>query len=165
VELRAGPGFIRGTHTAWRHQNYVFIADEVFPAGNVEGAKDAAAGGAFGRLQVIDVSNLKAPRAVAWYEPEIGGVYNVWVAGDTLYLGAYNGGFHAFDVSGELLGDLRAQQREIAYLNTADMDGKVQNAAMTWGVVVRDGLAYVNDINNGLWIVRIKAPVSPEAIP
>ena len=165
VELRAGPGFIRGTHTAWRHQNYVFIADEVFPAGQIEGAKDAAAGGAFGRLQVIDVSDLKNPRSVASYEPEIGGVHNVWVAGDTLYLGAYNGGFHAFDVSGELLGDLRAQQREIAYLNTADMDGKVQNAAMTWGVVVKDGLAYVNDINNGLWIVRIKEPVSPEAIP
>ena len=156
VELRNGPGFIRGTHTAWRHRNYVFIADEVFPAGQVEGAKDAAAGGAFGRLQVIDVSDLKSPRSVAWYEPEIGGVHNVWVAGDTLYLGAYNGGFHAFDVSGELLGDLRAQRRELAYLNTADMDGKVQNTPMTWGVVVKDGLAYVNDINNGLWIVRIK---------
>ena len=26
----AGPGFIRGTHTAWRHGNYVFVADEVF---------------------------------------------------------------------------------------------------------------------------------------
>jgi hypothetical protein len=165
VELRSGPGFIRGTHTAWRHGRYVFIADEVFPAGQVEGAKDAAAGGAFGRLQVIDVSDLKSPRSVAWYEPEVGGVHNVWVAGDTLYLGAYNGGFHAFDISGELLGDLRAQQREIAYLNTADMDGKVQNTAMTWGVVVKDDLVYVNDINNGLWIVRIKPPVSPPAIP
>jgi hypothetical protein len=165
VELRHGPGFIRGTHTAWRHRNYVFIADEVFAAGQVEGAKDAAAGGAFGRLQVIDVSDLKHPRPVAWYEPEIGGVHNVWVAGDTLYLGAYNGGFHAFDISGELLGDLRAQQREIAHLNTADMDGKVQNTAMTWGVVVKDGLAYVNDMYNGLWIVRIKPPLSPPPIP
>jgi hypothetical protein len=26
-----GPGFISGTHTAWRHKNYVYIADEVFP--------------------------------------------------------------------------------------------------------------------------------------
>ena len=26
----------------------------------------------------------------------------------------------------------------------------MQNAPMTWGVVVKDGLAYVNDINNGL---------------
>jgi hypothetical protein len=31
-----GPGFIRGTHTAWRHRDYVFIADEVFPASDVK---------------------------------------------------------------------------------------------------------------------------------
>jgi hypothetical protein len=36
------------------------------------------------------------------------------------------------------------------------MDGFVKNAAMTWGVVVKDGLAYVNDMYNGLWIVRMK---------
>jgi hypothetical protein len=27
---------------------------------------------------------------------------------------------------------------------------------MTWGVVVKDGLSYVNDNYNGLWIVRIE---------
>jgi hypothetical protein len=165
VELRHGPGFIRGTHTAWRHKNYVFIADEVFPAGQVEGAKDAAAFRAFGRLQVLDVSDIRHPRSVAWYEPEYGGVHNVWVAGDTLYLGAYNGGFHAFDVSGELLGDLRAQQREIVHVHTADMDGNQKNTPMTWGVVVRDGLAYVNDMLNGLWIVRIKPPIGTKPVP
>ncbi len=156
VEAAAGPGFIRGTHTAWRHRNYVFIADEVFPARGVTGAKDAAAGRAYGRLQVVDVSDMANPRLVAWYEPEYGGVHNVWVAGDSLYIGAYNGGFRVFDVSGELRGDLRAQGREIAHLNTADMDGYVKNTAMTWGVVVKDGLAYVNDMYNGLWIVRIE---------
>ncbi len=156
VEQTGGPGFIRGTHTAWRHKNYVFIADEVFPARGVQGAKDASAGRAYGRLQVIDVSDLEKPRSVAWYEPEFGGVHNVWVAGDTLYMGAYNAGFRAFDISGELRGDLRAQNREIGHINTADMDGRVQNAAMTWGVVVKDGLAYVNDMYNGLWIVRIE---------
>ncbi|WKW11608.1 Ig-like domain-containing protein [Pseudogemmatithrix spongiicola] len=156
VEASGGPGFIRGTHTAWRHRNYVFIADEVFPSSGVRGAKDAAAGRAYGRLQVIDVSDLEKPRSVAWYEPEFGGVHNVWVAGDSLYMGAYNAGFRVFDVSGELKGDLRAQGREIGHLNTADMDGRARNTAMTWGVVVRDGLAYVNDMNNGLWIVRIE---------
>lgn len=163
VEARHGPGYIRGTHTAWRHKNYVIIADEVFPAGAVEGAKDAAAGRAFGRLQVLDVSDLKKPRPVAWYEPEYGGVHNVWVAGDTLYLGAYNGGFHAFDISGELRGDLRAQQREIVHVHTGDMDAHEggQNTPMTWGVVVKDNLAFVNDINSGLWIVRIKPPIAP----
>ena len=165
VELRHGPGFIRGTHTAWRSRNYVFIADEVFPAGQVEGAKDAAAFRAFGRLQVLDVTDLRHPRPVAWYEPEYGGVHNVWVAGDTLYLGAYNGGFHAFDISGELLGDLRAQQREIVHVHTGDMDGNVKNTPMTWGVVVRDGLAYVNDMFNGLWIVRIKPPIGTKPVP
>ena len=34
------------------------------------------------------------------------------------------------------------------------MDGNTKNAAITWGVVVnpKDGLAYVNDFNNGLWV-------------
>ncbi|HXE56946.1 MAG TPA: Ig-like domain-containing protein [Gemmatimonadales bacterium] len=164
VELTAGPGFIRGTHTAWRHRNYVFIADEVFPAREVAGAKDAAAGRAYGRLQVIDVSDIERPRAVAWYEPEYGGVHNVWVAGDTLYMGAYDAGFRAFDVSGELRGDLRAQRREIAHLNTADMDGNIKNTANTWGVVVHNGLAYVNDNYNGLWIVRIE-PRRTDPVP
>ncbi len=164
VEATAGPGFIRGTHTAWRHRNYVFIADEVFPAGGVKGAKDAAASRAYGRLQVIDVADLAAPKSVAFYEPEFGGVHNIWVAGDTLYLGAYNGGFRAFDVSGELRGDLRAQGREMAHLNTADMGGRVKNSAMTWGVVVKDGLAYVNDMHNGLWIVRLE-PRREEVLP
>ena len=157
VEASAGPGFIRGTHTAWRHRDYVFIADEVFPAAGVEGARDAAAGRAYGRLQVIDVSNLEKPRSVAFYEPEYGGVHNVWVAGDTLYLGAYDAGFRAFDISGELKGDLRAQQREMVHVNTADMEGieRARNEANTWGVVVKDGLAYVNDNYNGLWVIRM----------
>lgn len=164
VELAGGPGFIRGTHTAWRHKNYVFIADEVFPASGVKGAKDAAAGRAYGRLQVLDVSNIEKPRAVAFYEPEYGGVHNVWVAGDTLYMGAYNAGFRAFDISGELRGDLRAQEREMVHVHTGDMDGHERNTPMTWGVVVKDGLAYVNDNNNGLWIVRIE-PRKPDVVP
>ena len=156
VEASGGPGFIRGTHTAWRNRNYVFVADEVFPASGVRGAKDAAAGRAYGRLQVIDISDMAKPNIVAWYEPEFGGVHNIWVAGDTLYMGAYNAGFRAFDISGELKGDLRAQGREMVHVHTADMDGFAKNAAMTWGVVVRDGLAYVNDMYNGLWIVRME---------
>ena len=100
---------------------------------------------------------------MAWYEPEYGGVHNVWVAGDTLYLGAYNAGFRAFDISGELRGDLRAQGREIADLVTSDPDGFVPNAPMTWGVVVKNGLAYVNDFNSGLYLVRMGPERKPGA--
>ena len=70
-------------------------------------------------------------------------------------MGAYNAGFRAFDISGELRGDLRAQQREIAHVNPADPRGFIPNSTMTWGVVVKDGLAYVNDFNTGLFIVRM----------
>ena len=151
-----GPGFISGTHTAWRHKNYVFIADEVFPPVAPTGTWDVASIRAYGRLQVIDVSDIEKPKSVAWYEPEYGGVHNVWATGDTLYLGAYNGGFHAFDVSGELRGDLKAQGRTIVEMLPSDSTGVVPNKTMTWGVVVKNGLAYVNDMITGLWVVRIE---------
>lgn len=152
-----GPGFISGTHTAWRHRNYVFIADEVFPPYAPTGTWDVGNIRAYGRLQVVDVSDIERPRPVAWYEPEYGGVHNVWAEGDTLYIGAYNAGFHVVDVSGELRGDLKAQGRTIAELRPADPNGVVPNGVMTWGVVVRNGLAYVNDQMSGLWIVRLKS--------
>jgi hypothetical protein len=163
VEAVSGPGFTRGTHTAWRHKDYIFIADEVYRNGPVAGAKDAAASRMYGTLQVLDVKDVKNPKVVATYTPEYGGVHNVWVAGDTLYMGAYDGGFRVFDISGELRGDLRAQGREIGHLQTADMDGNTKNAAFTWGVVVnpKDGLAYVNDYNNGLWIVKVEPKPAP----
>jgi len=156
VELEGGKGFIRGTHTAWRHKNYVFIADEVFGLDAIGALFQGKPSQAHGRLQVIDVSDITSPKSVAWYEPEYGGVHNVWVTGDTLYMGAYNAGFRAFDVSGELRGDLRAQGREIAHVNPADAKGFVPNVAMTWGVVVKNNLAYINDFNSGLWIVRLE---------
>jgi len=160
AEVTGGTGYIRGTHTAWRHKNYVFIADEVFGQQDLR----SKTGRAYGRLQVIDVSDITKPKSVAWYEPEFGGVHNVWVAGDTLYMGAYNAGFRAFDISGELKGDLRAQGREIAHTQVSSPDGLVPNFTMTWGVVVKNNLAYVNDINGGLFIVRIE-PRPKELVP
>jgi hypothetical protein len=151
-----GPGFISGTHTAWRHKNYVFIADEVFPPVAPTGTWDVGSIRAYGRLQVIDVSDIEKPKSVAWYEPEYGGVHNVWAEGDTLYVGAYNAGFHAFDVGGELRGDLKAQGRTIVELMPFDPNGVVPNKVMTWGAVVKNGLIYVNDMVSGLWVVRIE---------
>src|SRR2546422_5987459 len=66
----------------------------------------------FGRLHVVDVSDIEHPREVAWYEPTDGGVHNVWVVGDTLYLGNYQGGARVLDISGELKGDLLRQGRD-----------------------------------------------------
>ena len=156
LETDGGAGYIRGTHTAWRHKNYVFIADEVFDPTEVQSALAGKVGRAYGRLQVVDVSDITKPRSVASYEPDFGGVHNVWVAGDTLYMGAYNSGLHVFDISGELKGDLRLQGREIAHFQPQSPNGKIPNATMTWGVVVKNNLAFVNDMNSGLWIIRLE---------
>jgi plastocyanin len=159
VEAVGGPGFIRGTHTAWRHGRYVFVGDEVFSAAprSTEGSGVNALGRAYGRLHVIDVSDLTSPKAVAYYEPKDGGAHNVWVAGDTLYMGDYQGGLRVVDISGELRGDLLRQGREIAHVSTADANGVRPFAPNTWGAIYRDGLIYAPDINTGLWIVKVDA--------
>ncbi len=159
VEAVGGPGFIRGTHTAWRAGKYVFVGDEVFSAKPrpTEGGGVIGLGRAYGRLHVIDVSDLASPRVVAHYEPKDGGTHNVWVAGDTLYLGDYQGGLRVLDISGELRGDLQAQGREIAHVVTGDKQGFFPNAANAWGAIYRDGYIYVPDINSGLWIVKVDA--------
>ena len=158
VEAVGGPGFIRGTHTAWRAGRYVFVGDEVFSARPrpTEGGGVLGLGRAYGRLHVIDVSDLSKPRAVAYYEPKEGGAHNVWVAGDTLYMGDYQGGLRVLDISGELRGDLLAQGREIAHVVTGDKNGVVPNAPNAWGAIYRDGHIYVPDINSGLWIVKVE---------
>lgn len=159
VEAVGGPGFIRGTHTAWRAGKYVFVGDEVFSSTPrpTEGGGVIGLGRAYGRLHVIDVSNLQRPREVAYYEPKDGGSHNVWVAGDTLYLGDYQGGLRVLDISGELRGDLLRQGREMAHVVTGDGNGVVPNAPNAWGAIYRNGLIYVPDINSGLWIVRVES--------
>ena len=165
VEVDGGKGFIRGTHTAWRHKDYIVIADEVFGNKAAEQLFAGQISRAHGRLQILDARDLTNLKPLAWYEPEFGGVHNVWVAGDTLYVGAYNAGFKAFDISGEVRGDLLAQGRLIGEMMTADPKGNIANAPMTWGVVVnrKDGLAWVNDFNSGLWAVRIEP--KPAVVP
>ena len=162
VEQLYGLG-ARGTHTAWRHKNYVFIGDEVYAEQPMDGVKDGN-NLTFGRLQVIDVSDIEKPTLVAWYEPTDGGVHNIWVAGDTLYLGNYQGGARALDVSGELKGDLLRQGREMSWLLTADSSGIRPRATFAWGAVVKNGIIFVADINTGLWIMKL-APKRTNAVP
>jgi hypothetical protein len=170
-----GASVIGGTHAAWRKGKYVFFSDEIFNdafTGRDEQAANRASGQPGGltlperfwsSLRVIDVSDITRPRLVAWYRPEFGGIHNFAIAGDTLYLGTFNAGFRTFDIAGELRGDLREQGREITHVNTVDWKGKKPNAAMTWGAIVKDGLAYVPDMHNGLFIIRMqpRTPVVP----
>jgi uncharacterized protein YjdB len=145
----------RGTHTAWRAGKYVFVGDEVYASRQSTGLV-AGNNLTWGRLHVIDVSDIEHPKEVAWYEPTDGGVHNVWVVGDTLYLGNYQGGARVLDISGELKGDLLRQGREISWIFTADSMGFQPHTTFAWGAVVKDGTIYVPDINSGLWVMRVE---------
>jgi hypothetical protein len=138
----------------------VFVGDEVYAARPYKGMVDGN-NLTFGRLHVVDVSDIANPREVAWYEPTDGGVHNMWVVGDTLYLGDYQGGARVLDISGELKGDLLRQGREISWIPTADSMGARARSVFVWGAVVRDGNIFVPDINTGLWILRLEPKAQP----
>lgn len=149
VEEEGGAGFTRGTHTAWRKGNYVFTADEVYPGGA------AGTDRMYGRLNVIDISDLANPKVVAWFESPDAGIHNIWLAGDTLYAGSYQGGLRVIDVSGELRGDMMAQGREVAWVATGDRRGNPANATMAWGAFYFNNLVWVNDMNSGITAIQI----------
>jgi hypothetical protein len=152
-----GDGWLAGTHSVYRYKNYVFIGDEVFPGFfDIASTKRVPVRGI---VHVIDVSDINNPRKVAEYPVPEGGAHNMWVENDTMYVGYYSGGARVVDVSGELRGDLYAQGREIARIWTGDPNGFRPNLPLTWGAQPHKGLIYFNDINSGLWIVKLGEPV------
>jgi hypothetical protein len=108
-----------------------------------------------GIVHVIDVSDINHPRKVAEYPVPEGGAHNMWVENDVMYMGYYSGGGRVVDVSGELRGDLYQQGREIARVWTGAPDAFRPNLTFTWGAQPHNGLIYFNDINSGLWIVKL----------
>ena len=148
-----GNGWLAGTHSVYRYRNYVFLGDEVFPAiFDIRSTKRIPVRGV---VHVIDVSDINNPRKVAEYPVPEGGAHNMWVENDTMYLGYYSGGGRIVDVSGELRGDLYRQGREMARIWTGDPDGFRPNMPFIWGAQPHNGLIYFNDVNSGLWIVKL----------
>lgn len=140
---------------------YVILGDEEFPYGlDPTGRKP---GRAAGFLHIIDFSDLNNPQEVAWFQVPFAGSHNFWVEDDILYAAFYNGGVRVIDISGELLGDLNRQGREIAWIVPEDPDGYVANAPFTWGAQPHKGHIFYSDWNSGLWSAKLK-PVVPEEV-
>jgi hypothetical protein len=135
------------THHAIPYGDYVFVGDEIF------GCSECV-NGPRGHVHVIDVSDLENPEEVAWYRVPEAGAHNQWVEDGKLYVAYYQGGLRVVDVTGELRGDLYAQDREIGWYMTGSSEGFVPNSTMSWGPQPHDGLIYVADMNSGLWILR-----------
>lgn len=151
-----GNGWLAGTHSVFRYKNYVFVGDEVFPPiFDIHGPNRIPVRGI---VHVVDVSDINAPRKVAEYPVPEAGAHNMWVEDDIMYMGYYTGGGRVVDVSGELRGDLYRQGREIGRLWGGDSAGYKANLPFTWGAQPHKGLIYFNDINSGLWIVKLGEP-------
>ena len=131
---------------------YVIAGDEAFPNGlNTEDGPTIPAG----FLHIIDFTDLEHPVEVAKYEVPEAGSHNLWVEGDLLYVGNYNAGLRVVDLSGDLMGDLYKQGREIARFLPSDVEGRIPNAPMTWGPQPYKGHIFFTDWNSGLWSVKL----------
>ncbi|MBN3581641.1 hypothetical protein JYB64_04530 [Algoriphagus aestuarii] len=140
---------------------YVILGDEEFPYGlDPSGRKPSRAAGF---LHVIDFTDLKNPKEVAWFQVPFAGSHNFWIEDDILYAAFYNGGVRVVDLSGELLGDLNRQGREIAWIVPEDPDGYVPNAPFTWGAQPHKGHIFYSDWNSGLWSAKLQPVVPPDA--
>jgi uncharacterized protein YjdB len=151
-----GPGWLAGAHAVFRDKNYLFVGDEVFPAEFNLGDKSRIP--VRGVMHVVDVTDIEHPRKVAEYAVPESGSHNIWVKDNLLYMGYYNGGGRVLDISGELRGDLYRQGREVARLWTGDKEGFRPNLPFAWGAQPQGDLVYFNDINSGLWIVKLGEP-------
>ena len=117
-----------------------------------------------GYIHIIDFTDPENPQDVARYHVEEFGTHNIWVEDDVLYQAYYEGGVRMVDVSGELMGNLASQGREMAVFKPFDPLGYVPNSPMTWGAQPHKGHIFFSDINSGLWAVKM-APRDPVLIP
>src|ERR1043166_340846 len=148
-----GDGWLAGTHSVFRDRDYLFIGDEVFPSFFNILSHDRIP--VRGICHVIDISDINNPRKVAEYPVPEGGAHNMWVENGIMYMGYYSGGGRIVDVSGELRGDLYRQGRESGRLWSGAPDSYRPNLPFMWGAQPHNGLIYFNDINSGLWIVKL----------
>jgi len=147
------------THQAIPYTNragnsYIFVGDEIFPdtwSGDIRGMVPG------GYIHVVDATDIENPRIVGRYEVEGAGTHNMWFDDqDRMYVAYYNAGVRVVDISGELEGDLRAQGRELAVLNTGAEDAFIENQPFAWSPRLHNGLLYISDMNSGLWVTRLR---------
>ena len=143
---------------------YLFAGDEAYPYGGLANdAEDAQLPfRTAGWIHVIDWSDWDNPQEVARYQVPEAGSHNIWVEDDVLYVGYYYpGGLRVVDVSGELMGDLYRQGREIARFVPFEPDGFAPNAPFVWGPQPYKGHIFFTDYNSGLWAVRLQERTGP----
>ena len=143
---------------------FLFAADESFPYGGYSPGQGGAPSRAAGWIHVIDWSDWDDPHEVARFQVPEAGSHNLWVEDDTMYAAFYNGGLRVVDISGELMGDLYKQGREIAMFVPGDPDGYIANAPFVWGPQPFKGHIFFTDWNTGVWAVKLAERTGPGRI-
>ncbi len=162
---------VGATHAAFPYfqestgKSYLFLGDEIM---NRRGAAWSGAGLGDGQpevtrgyVHIIDFTDPESPVDVARYEVPEFGTHNMWVEDDMLYVAYYEGGVRVVDVSGELMGNLATQGREVSVFKSFDPNGVVPNAAMAWGPQPHKGHLFFSDHNSGLWAVKVQPTTRP----
>lgn len=132
---------------------YVIAGDEAFPNGLYVQDKPTVPAGWIHFVKFE--GGWDSPREVARYQVPEAGTHNFWVKDDTLYIAYYNAGLRVVDISGELMGNLYEQGREIAHYVPTHHEGRIPNAPMTWGPQPYKGYIFVSDWNSGLWAFKL----------
>ena len=133
---------------------YIIGGDEKFPAGKI-GAPNIEPSNPSGGFHFINFDNPSNPIEEAIYQVPEAGTHNFWITGDTLIAAYYQGGLRVLDISGDLMGDLYSQGREIASFNSGHIDGKVAWSPMVWGAQPYKDLIFFSDMNSGLYAIKL----------
>lgn len=132
---------------------YVIAGDEAFPFGLPTRENPV---GARGWIHFVKFDSWDSPDEVARYQVPEAGTHNFWVVGDMLFVAYYNAGLRIVDISGELMGNLYEQGREIARFAPNHPDAIVPNSPFTWGPQPHKGHIFISDWNSGIWAIKLE---------
>lgn len=143
-------------------KRFMFVGEEAPGNGSLLNSSN-------GDIHVVDVSDMAAPKEVAFYHVDNAGTHNFSLDEERgiLYAAYYNAGVRAIDVRGDLSScsadqkstdgrcDLRKMGRELA--------AGLQNAGnvFIWGVHFDGNFVYASDMVNGLWKLAAADRPSP----
>lgn len=145
---------------------YLFLGDEimnrqgrVWEGTNYRGSMTTPGGVAqtsAGYTHIIDFTDPKNPVNIAKYQQEEFGSHDIIVEDDIMYQAYYDGGLRVVDVSGELVGNLAEQRREIAVFKAFDPQGFTANASFAMNAMPWKGHILFTDFNSGLWSAKLE---------
>ncbi|HEX9582670.1 MAG TPA: Ig-like domain-containing protein [Gemmatimonadales bacterium] len=145
---------------------YLFLGDEIMNRegrvweGTNYGRSMTTPGGiaqtSAGYTHIIDFTDPMKPVNIAKYHQEEFGSHDIIVEDDIMYQAYYDGGLRVVDVSGELVGNLAEQRREIAVFKAFDPEGFTANASFAMNAMPWKGHILFTDFNSGLWSAKLE---------